>query len=161
MTATNLSQQFRGRLDRLDQALVSFMNQYGIHLLRWTLALVFIWFGGLKLIGASPATDLVVRTVFWLPPHLAVLVIGVWEVAIGVGLLFTAPLILRITLLLLWLQMAGTFQVLVLLPEAAFQGGNPLLPTMEGQYVIKNLVLIAGGLVIGSTVRRKEVAEDR
>lgn len=155
MAVTRLSQQFRGRLDRLDQTLVSFMNANGVHLLRWALALVFIWFGGLKLIGVSPATDLVIQTVFWLPPHLAVLVIGVWEVAIGVGLLFTSPLILRVTLLLLWLQMVGTFQVLVLLPEAAFQGGNPLLPTMEGQYVIKNLVLIAGSLVIGSTVRRR------
>ncbi|MFQ5858264.1 MAG: hypothetical protein ACE5LU_21890 [Anaerolineae bacterium] len=155
MAVTRLSQQFRGRLDRLDQTLVSFMNAHGVHLLRWALALVFIWFGGLKLIGVSPATDLVIQTVFWLPPHLAVLVIGVWEVAIGVGLLFTSPLILRVTLLLLWLQMVGTFQVLVLLPEAAFQGGNPLLPTMEGQYVIKNLVLIAGSLVIGSTVRRR------
>lgn len=154
MAVTRLSQQLRIRLDRLDQALVRFMSRYGIHLLRWALALVFIWFGGLKLIGASPATELVIRTVFWLPPHLAVLVIGVWEVAIGVGLLFTTPLVLRITLLLLWLQMAGTFQVLVLLPQEAFQGGNPLLPTLEGQYVIKNLVLISAGLVIGSTVRR-------
>jgi uncharacterized membrane protein YkgB len=155
MAVTRLSQQLRIRLDRLDQALVRFMSRYGIHLLRWALALVFIWFGGLKLIGASPATELVIRTVFWLPPHLAVLVIGVWEVAIGVGLLFTTPLVLRITLLLLWLQMAGTFQVLVLLPQEAFQGGNPLLPTLEGQYVIKNLVLISAGLVIGSTVRRQ------
>ena len=155
MATTRLSEQLRLRLDRIDQALVRFMSRYGIHLLRWALALVFIWFGGLKLIGASPATELVIRTVFWLPPQLAVLVIGVWEVAIGVGLLFTAPLVLRITLLLLWLQMAGTFQVLVLLPQEAFQGGNPLLPTLEGQYVIKNLVLISAGLVIGSTVRRQ------
>lgn len=156
MAVTRLGQQLRIRLDRLDQALVRFMNRYGVQLLRWALALVFIWFGGLKLIGASPATELVIRTVFWLPPHLAVLVIGVWEVAIGVGLLFPSPLVLRITLLLLWLQMAGTFQVLVLLPQEAFQGGNPLLPTLEGQYVIKNLVLISAGLVIGSTVRRQD-----
>lgn len=140
--------------DRLDRQVVRFMAAHSIRLLRIALALVFLWFGLLKVIGRSPASDLVVQTVFWLPPHTAVQVIGWWETLIGVGLLFTTPLILRLTLMLLWLQMAGTFQVLVLLPQVAFQGGNPLFPTLEGQHVIKNLVLIAGGLVIGSTVRR-------
>ena len=146
--------QFNLGLDRLDQALVRFMSAYGIHLLRWAIAIVYLWFGGLKLINASPAADLVVQTVFWLPPHAALLFIGGWEVLIGIGLLFTHPLVLRATLFLLWLQLAGTFQVFFLLPQVAFQGGNPLLPTLEGQYAIKNLVLITAGLVIGSTVRR-------
>jgi uncharacterized membrane protein YkgB len=155
MAVRHLTRQMYGRLDRLDWILVRFMSAYGIHLLRWAIAIVYLWFGGLKLINASPATELVVRTVFWLPPQQALLFIGSWEVLIGVGLLFTHPLILRITLFLLWLQIAGTFQVFLLLPDIAFQGGNPLLPTLEGQYAIKNLVLITGGLVIGSTVRRK------
>jgi hypothetical protein len=84
----------------------------------------------------------------------ALLFIGGWEVVIGIGLLFTHPLVLRVTLFLLWLQLVGTFQIFVLLPEVVFQGGNPFLPTLEGQYAIKNVVLITGGLVIGSTVRR-------
>ncbi len=141
-------------LDRLDRRLVQFMSAHGIGLLRLAIALVYIWFGGLKLVGASPAGDLVIRTVFWLPPRAALLFIGSWEVLIGVGLLVAHPLVLRVTLLLLWLQIAGTFQIFFLLPEAAFQGGNPLLPTLEGQYAIKNIVLITAGLVIGSTVRR-------
>lgn len=73
---------------------------------------------------------------------------------IGIGLLFTHPLVLRATLFLLWLQILDTFQVFFLLPQAAFQGGNPLLPTREGHYAIKNIVLITAGLAIGSTVRR-------
>lgn len=97
---------------------------------------------------------------FWLPPWAALLFIGGWEVLIGIDLLFSHPLVLRVTLFLLWLQLAGTFQVFVLLPEAAFQGGNPLLPTLEGQYAIKNVVLITSGLVIGSTVRRAGRAEE-
>ena len=140
--------------DRMDQALVGFMSLYGIPLLRWAVAIVYLWFGGLKLINASPAAELVVRTVFWLPPQQALAFIGSWEVVIGMGLLVTHPLVLRATLFLLWLQAAGTFQVFFLLPQEAFQGGNPLLPTLEGQYAFKNLVLIAAGLVIGSTVRR-------
>ena len=154
MSIRNLSLRLGSRFDQVDQMLVRFMSAYGIHLLRWAIAIVYLWFGGLKLINASPAAELVVQTVFWLPPRMALLFIGGWEMLIGVGLLFTHPLVLRATLFLLWLQLAGTFQVFFLLPQAAFQGGNPLLPTLEGQYAIKNLVLITAGLVIGSTVRR-------
>ena len=153
MSTNNL--KFYAQLDRLDQTLVRLMSDYGVHLLRWAIAIVYLWFGGLKLIDASPASELVVQTVFWLPPRIALLFIGGWEVLIGIGLLFTHPLVMRATLFLLWLQIAGTFQVFFLLPQVAFQGGNLLLPTLEGQYAIKNLVLITGGLVIGSTVRRK------
>src|SRR3990172_1742985 len=150
----NLCQPFASGLDKLDQSLVRFMSDYGISLLRWAIAIVYIWFGGLKLFNATPAAELVVRTLFWLPASTSLLLIGGWEVLIGVGLLFTHPLILRFTLFLLWLQILGTFQVFFLLPQVAFQGGNPLLPTLEGQYAIKNLVLLTAGLVIGSTVRQ-------
>jgi hypothetical protein len=51
--------------------------------------------------------------------------------------------------------------VFFLLPHEAFQGGNPLLPTLEGQYAFRNLVLISTGLVIGSTVRRDSVPRSR
>ena len=146
---------FSSRVDWLDQRLVSLMSEYGVHLLRWAIAILYLWFGSLKLINASPAAELVVQTVFWMPPRGALIFVGTWEVLIGAGLLFTHPLVLRATLFLLWLQIAGTFQVFFLLPEAAFQEGNPLFPTLEGQYAVKNLVLIAGGLVIGSTVRRR------
>lgn len=159
MSLRKLFAPYRVWFDRIDQTLVRFMSDYGIHALRWAIALIFIWFGGLKLINASPAADLVVQTVFWLPPDTAMVLIGGWEVLIGIGLLFTHPLILRGTLFLLWLQIAGTLQVFFLLPHVAFQGSNPLIPTLEGQYVIKNVLLITAGLVIGSTVRRHAIQE--
>jgi hypothetical protein len=115
MSIRNPSLPIYSWLDRLDQTLVRFMTVYGIHLLRWAVAIVYLWFGGLKLINASPAAELVVQTVFWLPPRSALLFIGGWEVLIGIGLLFTHPLVLRTTLLLLWLQALGTFQVFLLL----------------------------------------------
>lgn len=155
MLTNNFKLSFLSQLDRADQRLVNFMAAYGIDLLRLAIAVIYLWFGGLKLINASPASELVVQTVFWLPPQAALIMIGSWEILIGVGLLFTHPLVLRITLLLLWLQLAGTFQIFIFLPQATFQMSNPLLPTLEGQYAIKNLILITGGLVIGSTVRRK------
>ena len=125
------------RLDQADAALVRFMAEHGLRLLRLAIAIVYLWFGGLKLIGASPAGELVVKTVFRLPPRTALLY----------------------TLLLLWLQIAGTFQIFFLLPQELFQRGNPLLPTLEGQYALKNIVLITAGLVIGSTVRRARPQE--
>jgi uncharacterized membrane protein YkgB len=140
--------------DLVDRRIVNFMARHGIHLLRLAISVLYLWFGGLKLLNASPVAELVARAVFWLPPDLALAFIGWWEVLIGAGLLFTHPVVVRATLFLLWLQIAGTFQVFFLLPEVAFQGGNPLLPTLEGQYAFKNLVLITAGLVIGSTVRQ-------
>lgn len=137
----------------VDERMVRFMHTYGIRLIRISLGVVFIWFGMLKLIGRSPVAQLIAQTVYWVRPEVFVPFLGVWEVVVGLGLLVRRAL--RLTLLLFWLQLAGTFLVLLLRPDIAFQGGNPFLLTTEGEFVIKNLVLIAGGLVVGSTVRQK------
>ncbi len=84
---------------------------------------------------------------------------GALEAAIGLGLLFRVAL--RVVLLLFWLQMGGTFLVLVMQPERAFQGLNPLLLTTEGEFVVKNLVLICAGLVVGATARRPGRTEEK
>lgn len=143
----------RGRWDRLDQRMIGFMTTRGVGLLRVALAIVFIWFGVLKVAGVSPVADLVAGTVYWLQPEQFVPFLGLWEIIVGLGLLL--GIALRLVLLLFWLQMAGTFLVLVMRPEISFQSGNPLLLTVTGEFVIKNLVLIAAGLVIGSTVRSR------
>lgn len=134
--------------------MIWFMSTYGIRLLRISLGIVFVWFGLLKVTGQSPVAELVANTVYFVPPQLFVPFLGVWEMAVGLGLLFRFAL--RATLFLFWLQMAGTFLVLVLRPDIAFQGMNPLLLTTEGEFVIKNLVLISAGLVVGATVRKSE-----
>lgn len=140
--------------DRVDRAIVGFLQEHGLTLLRWALGSVFVWFGALKVIDRSPVADLVADTVYWLPSDFFVPFLGVWEVVIGVGLLL--GIAMRLVLLLFFLQMAGTFLVLILRPDDAFQNGNPLLLTTLGEFVVKNLVLIAAGLVLGSTVRRKD-----
>ena len=140
----------RGIWRRVDQGMIRFMRAQGISLIRISLAVVFIWFGALKVFGVSPVHDLVARTVYWVSPELFLPFLGLWEVAVGLGLLFAVAL--RLTLFLFWLQLAGTFLVLLVLPDIAFQHGNPLLLTTEGEFVVKNLVLITAGLVIGGTV---------
>ncbi|CAA9577689.1 MAG: FIG01041504: hypothetical protein [uncultured Thermomicrobiales bacterium] len=145
----------RGDFDRLDQRIAGEMRRWGPTLLRWSLGLVFVWFGALKPFGVSSADALIERTVTWLPPELFIPLLGWWEVAIGVCLI-VRPLT-RVALLLLFLQMPGTLLPLVLLPEVTFDR-FPLVPTLEGQYIIKNLVLISAGLVVGGGVRRPDPA---
>jgi len=130
------------------------MDRYGLLLLRLSLAIVFIWFGALKPFRISPADDIIARTVYWFDPDWFIPVLGVWEVLIGVCLLFR-PLI-RLALLLLFLQMPGTFLPLVILPEQCF-ARVPWAPSLEGQYIIKNLVLISAAIVVGSTVRHRSL----
>ncbi|MBI3998048.1 MAG: hypothetical protein HY355_03365 [Armatimonadetes bacterium] len=148
-----MRESVRERWKIIDQTMIAFMASRGVGLLRVALAIVFIWFGALKVLGVSPVADLVAGTVYWVPPGLFVLLLGLWEVVVGLGLLLKVAL--RSVLFLFWVQMAGTFLVLILRPEVSFQAGNPLLLTVTGEFVVKNLVLIAAGLVIGSTVPRK------
>ena len=139
--------------DRLDAAIVAWLDRYGFAILRLALGLVFLWFGALKVAGKSPVEDLVADTLFWLPRDVALYGIGALEIVIGLCLLLSIAM--RVVLLLFFFQMAGTFLVLLTQPERAFQDGNPLLLTTDGEFVIKNLVLIGAGLVVGSRVRGK------
>lgn len=133
-----------------DRRLISFMGRIGEPFLRLAIGIIFMWFGALKTIGElSPAYDLVAATVYWLTPEIIVPLLGLWEVAIGVAFLFT-PLT-RLAIFLLALQMPGTFLPLVLLPDVCFSV-FPFGLTLEGQYIVKNLVIIGSAIVIGSNL---------
>ncbi len=146
----------RLRLSALDERLTAWMAHFGVPLLRISLGVIFFWFGVLKFFpGLSPAEDLATRTIGVLTlgliaPQVALWILAIWECLIGLGLLF--GVFLRATLLLLWLQMLGTITPIFFFPEEVFLR-LPYAPTLEGQYIIKNLVLISAGIVIGATVR--------
>ena len=145
-------------LDQIDQSIASFMRHRGTLAVRISLGIIFVWFGILKPLGLSPAEPLVLATVRWLPifsPESWLAIIGYWEVAIGITFLFQRTI--RIAIALLFLQMVGTFMPLALLPEVTFQPGRfPYAPTMEGQYIFKNLLIISAALVVGGTARVSE-----
>ncbi|HLD93810.1 MAG TPA: DoxX family membrane protein [Anaerolineales bacterium] len=149
--------------DRLDAFLTGLMAKYGIVLLRLSLGIVFMWFGALKFFpGLSPAENLAARTISQitfgvLAPQTAVFILAVWESLIGIGLIFN--LFMRATLLLLWVQMLGTITPILFFPGEVFSV-FPYAPTLEGQYIIKNIVLVSAGLVIGATVRGGRVVAD-
>ena len=142
-------------INYLDDSIARFMRRRDISTMRISLGIIFFWFGILKPLGISPAQPLVEATVGWMPfgePAAWVGIIGWWEMIIGICFLF--PITTRIAIGLLALQMAGTFLPLVLLPEVTFQAGRiPYGLTMEGQYIIKNLLIISSALIIGGTVR--------
>jgi putative oxidoreductase len=152
-----------GALDRVDRVFTDVLARWSIPALRMALGVVFVWFGALKIGRLSPVSELVARTVYWFDPDVVVPVLGIVEVGIGLGLIF--GVLLRVVLLLFAGQMIGTFLTFVVLPHVCFRDGNPLLLTVEGEFVVKNLVLLAAGLVVGSTVRgrraRVQVEEPR
>ena len=140
------------RRAQFDERVVGLASRYGVPLLRYSLGANFIWFGALKVTNSSPVGELVADTVYWVPPKFFVPFLGWWEIAVGLGLISgRAP---RTTLLFFLMQMAGTFLVFVEKPDVAFQGRNPLLLTTEGEFVVKNLILISAGIVIASTLQR-------
>ena len=142
--------KFFSWIDKTDYRITDWMHRHGRFFLRMSLGVVFIWFGLLKVYGLSPANQLIARTVYWFPPDVFIPILGWWEFAIGVGLLIK-PLI-RVAIFLLFLQMPGTMLPLFLLPDVCFTQ-IPFGLTMEGQYIIKNLVLISAAIVIGGSVR--------
>ena len=142
-------------LKNIDDAFIATLNKGSIAWLRIAVGIVFFWFGALKVIGQSPVAALVADTYSFFPAHGFLVLLGLWEMLIGIGLLF--KLSLRVTLGLLWLQMLGTLVAPLLNPKIFFMHGNPLLLTTEGEFVVKNLVLIAAGLVIGGHEVKKRI----
>ena len=147
----------------LEDRMISWWALHGITLLRLSLGVVFFWFGVLKFFpGVSVAQELATHTISvlsfgWVPPAVSLPLLATWECAIGLGLL--SGRFLRLTLVLLLAQMAGTFLPLLLFRHETFNV-FPLVPTLEGQYIIKNLVLVSAGLVIGAASRGGHIIHD-
>jgi len=142
--------------NKIDIAITAWMVKNGLPLLRISIGIIFFWFGILKFFeGLCPAEDLAIRTISKLTFHVIsektiIYGLAVWEVLIGIGLLFN--IFIRETLLLLYLQMIGTFTPLFLFPSEVFHI-FPVSFTLEGQYIVKNIVIVSAGIVLGATVR--------
>jgi uncharacterized membrane protein YphA (DoxX/SURF4 family) len=152
-----------GWFDRIDQRITETMAEHGLTLLRLAIGVVFFWFGLLKYFpGASPAEELAGRTIETLtgglvPSATALPILATWEVAIGVGLFIGRWM--RAVLLLLFVQMLGTITPLFLFPSETFTI-FPVAPTLEGQYIIKNIVIVSAAIVLGATVRGGELSPE-
>lgn len=148
--------RLRSTFGAVDTRLTRWTARHAVTVLRVSVALVYLWFGLLKFIpNWSPAQDLATRTIGVLtfglvPDAVSVLVLAMWETTIGLGLLLGRYL--RATVLLLLFQMMGTVMPLFLFPEETFTRW-PFALTLEGQYIVKNMVLVSAAMLIGATVR--------
>lgn len=155
--------RFQEQFDEIDSRITGWMARYGVLILRISLGIVFFWFGVLKFFPAlSPAESIASRTIEVLtfgivPPTVSLPVLAAWEVLIGLGLI--TGRFMRVTLALLGLQMLGTVTPLAIFPDETWRM-FPIALTLEGQYIVKNLVLVSAALVIGATVRGGGVVAD-
>jgi uncharacterized membrane protein YphA (DoxX/SURF4 family) len=142
--------------EKVDKMVIRWMIANGLNILRLSIGIIFFWFGFIKYFeGLSPAEDIATKTIdtmtFGIFSEKVILYgLATWEVLIGIGLIF--KIFLRETLLLLYLQMIGTFMPVFLFPDEVFIV-FPYALTIEGQYIIKNLVVMSAGIVLGATVR--------
>ena len=132
------------------------MEKHSVNMMRISLAIVYVWFGALKIFGMSPAGELVEQTVYWFKPEIFIPILGVCEVLIGIGLLIKR--FIPYTIVLLLMHMAATFFPVFILKTICFDA-FPYCPTLAGQYIIKNLILISGALVIASKHNEKYYTE--
>lgn len=139
----------------LSEVLLNLLTRFSLPSLRMALGLVYLWYGSLKIAGVSPAATLVRDMVSVIgSPSWIVPVMGVIEVLIGLWLL--SGQYMRYLLPVFVAHMLATLGVLVLLPGQAYQHHNPLELTMTGEFVTKNLVLLAAGIaVIGAAAIRQ------
>jgi uncharacterized membrane protein YkgB len=138
-------------LQTLDVTVVRWLQRYGITLLRLSVGIIFIWFGALKLVpGLSPAEPLIRALMPDVIEPIALPAIALMEIVIGLG--YLSGRYLRVVIILNLLQMAGAMSPLLFVPERLWEV-FPFVWTLEGQYVIKDIILVSAALVIGSTVR--------
>lgn len=139
-------------LTHIDYAIVRFMRHFGKPLARIAFFIIFFWFGILKLVDVSPANplvaDLLEKTLPFITFEQFIIFLGIWEMLIGI--LFLIPHLERLAILLLVPHIIVTAAPLILLPQITWQ--SPFVPTLEGQYIIKNILIVALAFAIGSQV---------
>ncbi|MFP1624491.1 DoxX family protein [Streptomyces sp. 5K101] len=144
----------RRRVAAGTEALAARYRPFSDVALRISVGVVFTWFGILKFVpGTSPAEDIATRCMGVLsfglvPAEVSRPLLAVMEVGIGLGLI--TGWLLRTVLAVFFVHMAGVFATLVIAPDVVWAHGSPLLPTMEGQYIIKNIVLVTACLAVAT-----------
>ncbi len=136
------------RFSRLESWIAATLRRVSLPLLRGSLAVVYIWFGALKLAGLTPVADLVAASVPWVDPAWFIPILGLVEIILGLALLLGR--FLTMIGLVLVAHLGGTFLVLLMQPELAFQHGNPMLLTTIGEFVVKNVVLASAAIAIAA-----------
>lgn len=140
------------RLEQLDHWVINTANRLYIPVARLAFFVIFFYFGFLKIVGLSPASPLAealtAKTIGMQFFDISFLILAVIECLIGI--LFLIPKATRIVILLLFIHMAIVCSPLVLVPEHIWN--SFLVPNLEGQYIIKNIALVAIAIGIAANV---------
>ncbi|HEV2781607.1 MAG TPA: DoxX family membrane protein [Actinophytocola sp.] len=142
------------RVRAVEARAIGNLRRVSLPLLRLAIGTVFLWFGALKVADVTPVDDFVANTLPWFDRAWLVPAVGLFEIVIGTALI--AGRALTLVCMLLVGHLAGTFLSLIMQPDVTFQHGNPLMLTAEGEFVIKNLVFIAAGLVIAARFQHED-----
>lgn len=137
----------------LDLTIISFFKRIYVPVARFSIFLIFFWFGIIKLLGLSPASPLAqaltAQTIGIQYFDTLFVLLSVMECIIGI--LFLFPRMTHIVIPLLLAHMALVCSPLVLLPDMIWQA--PFVPTLEGQYIIKNAVVVAVAIGIAASAQ--------
>lgn len=145
-----------------EERVLIWMAKNGIHLLRVSIGIVFFWFGMQKFFpGISSAEDIATRTIDIISFGLvkapfSMPILATWETLIGIG--FLTGRFMRVTAILMYMQMVGTLVPLFIFPAETFFM-PPLVPKLEGQYILKNIIIITGGMVVFAYSRGKMISK--
>lgn len=143
-------------LKKLDEFIIKILNKIWKPLAKISIFIIFFYFGFLKVLGLSPANPLVdallQKTIYFISFEKFVFLWGIFEMIIG--LVFIIPKLERLAIFLLMIHMIIVALPLLLLPQITWQ--KFLIPTLEGQYIIKNLAIIALALAIGAHLKKQD-----
>lgn len=142
--------KFLQPLEPIDRGIINAFKMMGMPVARLALCIIFFWFGVLKIIGASPAnplvSDLLSVTLPFMSADQFIFSLGLYEMAIGIA--FLVPRLERLAIFLLLPHLFVTAAPLWLLKPITWQ--SAFVPTLEGQYIIKNLLIIATAVGIAA-----------
>ena len=140
-------------IEKIDSSIIHIVRTHSVTVARIAIGAIYIWFGWLKVIGLSPANPLVEALLSHTMPFLSfsafIALFGAFEVLIGIA--FLVPRLERLAIALLLLHLITTLGPLVVLPRVTWTA--PLVPTLEGQYIIKNLAIVASACAIIAHMR--------
>lgn len=134
-----------------DDKVIEVLHRHAEPMHRILMGLLFLWFGALKPLGHDTASSIIAHTIYVGDPKTMVPFLGVWEIAIGICLLWER--LLRVGIALLALRVPGILLAFVLKAEVCFVH-FPFTPTPEGQYLIKDLTIFVAALAIAGTLEK-------
>ena len=143
-------QNIEKEIDSFDFKIIRFMKKYSLSMARWAIFIVYFWFGILKVLSLSPANPLVAallgRVLPGVPFATFIVLLGVYEMIVAI--VFVIKGMERLAIFLLVLHLIMVLAPLFLVPAVTWQ--SFMVPTLEGQYIIKNVLIVAAAMGIAA-----------